>query len=361
MSWSIRGDRAVRAIPYSPVLLGVAVLIVATVAAPLPLWAQDSSTTSARMEQADALFARGRDAMAAHDYAQACSLLQDSYQLDPATGSLLALAICHEWEGKLASAFREYEQVVGSGEDQGRPDRVRAASERVAALRPALSTLTLHMDSAASSPAGRQVHIDNALVDPSMFDVPIPIDGGPHQVVVSAPQKRSFSVIVNIAPHHDNQALSIPALEAEAVARAPLVTRLRAAPIVKPIAGSAAQADAQRVRSRPYLRAAGIATLSVGVLSLVGGALMTLQDVHDNNVLNSGCSDAGCIDDPPHTPLTLRGSSSAALIAGTALAVSGTVMLIIARRAARSDESPALMITPVATARSAGAALQGHF
>ncbi len=347
--------------PRSYCLLGLMVLMLAAFVRPLTAHAQNSAKDLSRSEQADALFARGREAMTARDYAQACALLQDSYLLDPATGSLLALAICHEWEGKLASAFREYEDVAARGEDEGRPDRARAASERVAALRPALSTLTLHLAADTRSSAGREVRIDQALVDPSMYELPIPVDGGTHEVVVSAPQKQTFRVSVNMAAHHDNQTVSIPALSSGAVMPEPTIRRPRAVPIVQPVAGAQAERSQNGTESRPYLRAVGITTLSAGLVALVAGTLLTLKDVHDNNVQNSGCSKAGCVDDPPQTPLTLGGTSSAALIAGASLTVAGTVMLIIARRAERSDEAPAVTLAPVVAGRAAGAVLRGHF
>jgi hypothetical protein len=66
----------------------------------------------ADVAQAEALFRRGKESLAAGDHTRACSLLAESYRLDAATGTLLALALCHERQGKLVAAIDEYKDVV---------------------------------------------------------------------------------------------------------------------------------------------------------------------------------------------------------------------------------------------------------
>ena len=44
---------------------------------------------------AEAAFNAGKERLAQQDYAHACPLFADSFKADPATGTLLALAICH--------------------------------------------------------------------------------------------------------------------------------------------------------------------------------------------------------------------------------------------------------------------------
>lgn len=84
--------------------------------------------------RADALFEEGKAKLAAQQYAQACPLLAQSFELDPATGTLLALALCHERAGELESAIAEYRSAAQRSRDEDRADREQAATARADAL-----------------------------------------------------------------------------------------------------------------------------------------------------------------------------------------------------------------------------------
>ena len=316
-----------------------------------------------QVAQADALFAQGKEAMAAKEYPRACALLQESYALDPATGSLLALAICHEWENKLASALREYQEVLARSHAEARPDREQAASERATALRGVVSTLTL--STAELGPIEElTVRLDHSLVDPSVFNTAIAVDGGSHVITASAEGKQTWSVNVTVAAHHDAQTVMMPALEPLPVAQLAPRNTGRTIPIVRPVSQSSAPVfDGPNTEQFSAMQWAGTLGLSAGILTLGVGGLLVLRAVHDNNVENSGCSANGCVADPPQKPLTLGRSANVALVTGGVLSVAGIVLLVVARKTAQSSASAerVLSVAPWAAPHAAGAAMQGSF
>jgi tetratricopeptide (TPR) repeat protein len=170
-----------------------------------------SAQAETKAAVADALYRQARDLMAAGKYDEACPKLAQSQQLDPATGTLLNLAACHEKQGKLATAWLEYSDALVAARRDGREDRVQYARERAAELEPKLSRLTLLLAPNADAP-GLTIELDGTSVGLAVFGVPTPVDPGKHSVRASAPGKKPqiFSIEVAVA---DQQSLSIPPLE----------------------------------------------------------------------------------------------------------------------------------------------------
>lgn len=78
--------------------------------------------------EADALFRRGRAALAAHDYAAACPAFARSHQLDPQFGTLYNLAGCLIARGRLVEALTAYQDLAAH---DPRPARRADAARRV--------------------------------------------------------------------------------------------------------------------------------------------------------------------------------------------------------------------------------------
>src|SRR5688572_3592069 len=112
------------------------VVAAATLAAAGPARAQGRGVSIAT---AEALFREGTALLDEKKFAEACPKLAESHRLDPATGTLLALAFCHEGEGRLASAWAEFAEVAGRAREEGRTDRELVAREHAANLEPRLA------------------------------------------------------------------------------------------------------------------------------------------------------------------------------------------------------------------------------
>jgi len=162
---------------------------------------------------AEALFQEGKRLLENGDSAAACPKLAESLRLDEATGTLLALAMCHESEGRLASAWAEYAEVVARARTEGRADREQAARRSVRALEPRLSTLTIEVPEAASAVGGLRVERDGVSLAASTSSTAVPVDPGPHVVAASAPGRRPWSTSLQVGAVADRITVTVPVLE----------------------------------------------------------------------------------------------------------------------------------------------------
>ncbi len=165
---------------------------------------------------AETLFNDAKRKMAAGDFASACPKLAESYRLDAGSGTLTALAVCHEGLGKTASAWTEFIQVVSEARQAGRADREKFAQQHVDAIEPKLSKLTVVVDPAAARLSGLEVRRDGTALGQAGWGTAAPVDPGSHTVEAKAPGKKPWSATVTIGPSRDVQTVSVPALEDEA-------------------------------------------------------------------------------------------------------------------------------------------------
>lgn len=159
---------------------------------------------------AQSLFDQGKQLMSEGKVAEACLRFQESQRLDPAGGTLLLLATCHEKEGKTATAWLEFNEALSASRRDARPDREKRAAESIEALRGKLSTITVVVSQPA--PAKLQVRRDGQDVGPLQWSVPIAADPGPHTISASAPGKQRWQTTVNLAGDAAKLTISIPQL-----------------------------------------------------------------------------------------------------------------------------------------------------
>jgi hypothetical protein len=172
---------------------------------------------------AETLFREGKTLMKAGKYDDACPKLAESNRIDAGTGTLLALAFCHEQQGKTATAWAEYNEVVSAAERQRSTDRAQVARGRIAALEPQLSRLTVVVSPSAARLPGLQVTRDGVPLGEATWGSAVPVDPGDHVVQATADRKKPLVNSVRVDPHGDRQTVPIPALDDEA--SPPPVTR----------------------------------------------------------------------------------------------------------------------------------------
>jgi serine/threonine-protein kinase len=325
-------------------------LVIALGAAPALAQSSDAAT-------AELLFQQGRDLLRSGKAAEACPKLAESQRLDPATGTLLALAMCHEAEGKLASAWAEFVNVEARSRSEGRADREQVSHERAEALRPRLSTLEIRVTGEMASVPGLEIRRDGVVLGSGAWNTAVPVDGGKHTVTVSAPGKRPWQGEATLKAEGDVQVLSVPALEA-----AP------ATPESKPGTGPVALDTAGPSASKPWgtLEWAGVGTAGAGVIVLgVGGYFLSAalgknsdsEDDCDGNV----CGDQGTSD---RNDARSKGDTATWLgIAGGVLVAGGATLFIVgrSRSSAESASAPSPRLAVGAGPHGFGAQLSTRF
>jgi hypothetical protein len=187
------------------VLRGIAFLSFLFVSSPVVARAQNTAV-------AESLFQEGKKLMEAGKYAEACPKLAESNRLDSGAGTLTALALCHKAEGKTASAWSEFKEVVSLARRDNRKDREQVAQDNINELEPKLSRLRVDVNAMAVS-QNVEVRLDGNVITRAAFGVAVPVDPGPHQVVATAAGKKPFEASINIEPERDDKKVEIPVLE----------------------------------------------------------------------------------------------------------------------------------------------------
>ena len=215
----------------------VSVLIACfTIAAPRSSAAAPNDKAGA---QAEALFVEAKKRMAAGDYASACPKLAERQRLDPGSGTLAALATCDEHEGRTATAWSEFKDLIAAAQAASRPDREEFAKRHVAQLEPLLSHMTITVSAGARGIPSLVVQRDGIPVGAPSWGLSFPVDPGDHVVEASAPGYKAWSVHVAVGTPAAVQAVDVPALEVVPVAvAAPAVAPAPVAAVARPTGGS---------------------------------------------------------------------------------------------------------------------------
>jgi hypothetical protein len=135
---------------------------------------------------AETLFFTARGLMEAGRIEKACNKFAESYRLDPAAGTLLNLAVCHEKQGRIATAWGEFRQAIADARKANRPDREQLARAEVDQIEPDLPFLTLSVPREMRV-AGLKIERNGIPLNDAAWDTELPIDPGTNEIVASAP------------------------------------------------------------------------------------------------------------------------------------------------------------------------------
>ncbi|WP_437893218.1 hypothetical protein [Sorangium sp. So ce124] len=265
-----------------------------------------------------ALYEQANDEMDAMRYESACPRLEEVIRLAPdALGAKLTLGACYEGWGKLASAWSQYVLVEGAATKVGDLDRRMKAAVKAAALKPKLATLTIDVPASVRPIPGLTITRDGLPVREAQWSVPLPLDVGRHEMVVSGRGYKTRKQPIEIGEDGDRVAVSVLPLES--------MTNAGPGP------------------ERPWQRPAAIVAMGLGGAGLVAGAVLGGMAIARNQESNDGHCNAQERCDP--TGLDLRRQavglgkgSTVALVAGGLLAAGGVALFVTAPSHAQRDE-----------------------
>jgi tetratricopeptide (TPR) repeat protein len=180
------GARRQRPTSLAAVLFG---LVFASAVAQTRVLAQ-----SAPASHADALFHEGIDLANAKRYADAIDRFKASYALDPARGTLLALALAEERSNHLGAAYAHYESLVAAARQAADTEREQAASARIAALEAKIGKVTIVLPASADA----SVTIDQEATPVSPGENVIAVDAGAHRVEARSRSGLTFSREISV-------------------------------------------------------------------------------------------------------------------------------------------------------------------
>jgi hypothetical protein len=318
-----------------------------------PAHAQASGDAAAL---AEALYRQARELMSQGKHAEACPKLAESQRLDPATGTLLNLAACHEAMGKLATAWLEYSEGLLSARRDQREDRVRYAEERLKELEPRLSMLTVTVDPAADVPE-LEIRLNGSLIGAAARGVPAPVDPGTHIIEAKAPGKKPWRHEFTVAAEADRQTVTVPALE-----NAPAV------PSTAPAGGPTSGASAQPAELRPDAPASRPLTAPIYIagavtLGLTSAAVITgITYASRKDEFDRANSDQGTSDQETRNARDRAGTMSTAnaILTGGAIAGALVTGILFATRPEERRASARPIVAPWLGASSGGVVLQGR-
>jgi len=159
----------------------------------------------------EAKFYEGRALLKEGRLSDACAKLAESQRLEPASGTMALLGLCHERQGKTATAWREYLSALELARAEGQTDREELLRSETERLRHALSTLRI--DVAAPAPSGLVVLRNGETVSEAEWGTRVPVDPGTVTVEARAPGHASWRETVDVGDHGAAESIRVPDLD----------------------------------------------------------------------------------------------------------------------------------------------------
>lgn len=322
--------------------LGLALLFASVSSAPAHA---QSAEAEALFNDADKLFAAGK-------LAEACDAFEGSNKLEARAGTLIRLGECREKQGRRASAWSAYRDALSRAKD---PVKRQIAQDRVAALEPTLSQVTISVPEASKVP-GLEIVRNGSVIDPVLWNRTVPIDGGEYTVIARAPGFVEATQTVTIPVDAGKVSVEIPKLEPVAV-----VPQVLEPAIVQPDPDPIPEPSMFTGRRKIAL---GLGVVAVGMV-VVGGVLGSgASGLEEDAYLLCPDPSMSCVDAARANDLIERAgtrSSYANIAFGVAAGAAIGAGVLWFLGAPSQAESTQLSLKPHVSPDYAGAVVGGSF
>ncbi len=310
---------------------------------------------------AEKLFLDGRALLTAGKVHEACDKFADSQRANPALGTLMHLASCHEKDHRPATAWSEFTDAAEQARNSGQHEREQFARTHAAALEKQLQKVVIEVSPAV---AGIAVTLDSQPLPAGVVGTEIPLDPGNHDLEVTAPGKKPWhQPALNLGASAAVTHVSV-ALEEEAPPAAP--APLAAGPSSPPPVLAASRApDEVPPTGQTAKRIAGFGAGAVGLGLLVVAGVEESTSIsrdHDESKYptTTAATQRAEVADQSKTAQTY------AIVFGAAglVAVGVGVYLVLTAHGDTTRDvpsaGPALRVAPYADARGGGLFIDGR-
>lgn len=267
---------------------------------------------------AEALFKEALTFAKQGDFATAIDKFQASYQMDPAPGTLLGLAMAEEKAGRVAAALAHYRDLLAVAKKDRDRARQSAAEGGIARLEPMVARVVLL--ASQPLPPDAAISLDGASIPVAAVGSELPVDPGERTIRVTT-RSGAFSAKVTLAPG-STERITIKLVSTEP---AP-------APSARSIAPPAAADEGAASSPGKGLRTTGLIVGGVGVVAAGLGTWLWIKSGKTFDEVESACPEHRCatdqrgkIDDGKQQESLGR----IALIAGGVLAATGVTLYVM--------------------------------
>jgi hypothetical protein len=271
------------------------------------------------------MFREGRELMEANKVSEACGKFAESYRLDRALGTLINLALCHEKEGKTASAWAEFNEAAADAAAE-HDDREAFARKHIAALAPELPRLSLTVAPAASALSSLEIKLDGHVVGKAAWSSSLPIDPGDHELRASADGKRPYLTNFSVKKGAGTTSVAVPAFD-----DAPKAVNLTPAPPEPPPPASTQ-------------RTIGYIATGAGAIGLLAGAAFGLTAISAKGDRDARCDANNLCDqeglDKDKDARNAATVSTIGFIAGGVLTAGGLFLIFTSPKAPKAAPPP---------------------